>query len=86
KDNQEGGGDGEHHGERKEFMGKIVSFPEGLIGEWTVGEVTFMTNETTVFVQERAQFAEGAKVVVWAEKGQDGGWTAYKVKAVRAPE
>ncbi|MEZ4662661.1 MAG: DUF5666 domain-containing protein [Caldilineaceae bacterium] len=81
-----GGGDGEHHGDRKEFMGKIVSFPDGLVGDWTVNEFTFKTTDTTVFVQELAQFEVGAKVVVWAEKGQDGMWTAYKVKAVRAPE
>ncbi|MEZ4710765.1 MAG: DUF5666 domain-containing protein [Caldilineaceae bacterium] len=85
KDNHEGGGDGEHHGDRKEFLGRIVSFPEGLIGEWLVGEFNFMTNDATVFIQEEAQFEQGAKVVVWAEKGQDGVWTAYKVKALRAP-
>lgn len=82
----EGGGDDDERPHRKEFMGKIVSFPEDLVGEWNVSEFKFMTDAETVFIQEKTEFAQGAKVMVWVEKGSDGVWTAYKVEALRAPE
>ncbi|RME86074.1 MAG: hypothetical protein D6775_01050, partial [Caldilineae bacterium] len=55
------GGGGEYHGE---MYGIINSFPQGLIGQWQIGGMTFVADASTVFEQERVSFAVGVLVEV----------------------
>ena len=47
-----------------EMYGVLNSFPEGLIGEWEIGGMTFVADANTEFDQERGAFAQGIIVKV----------------------
>jgi hypothetical protein len=47
-----------------ELYGIINSFPSGLIGEWVIGGMSFMADNTTQFKQEHGVFDEGVLVEV----------------------
>lgn len=47
-----------------ELYGEVQSFPDGLIGEWNIAGVTFLTDNATKFKQEKGPFAVGVTVKV----------------------
>lgn len=57
------GQDGEHQGEG-ELFGELQDFPDGLIGEWNIGGMTFVAMTTTEFKQRNGAFTIGATVKV----------------------
>ncbi len=59
-----GGGDGGHQGNDTDVYGLVESFPAGLIGDWTIGGVTYTAGVGTQFEQEDGSFAVGSCVEV----------------------
>lgn len=47
-----------------ELYGEVQSFPDGLIGEWNIAGITFLTDSATEFKQEKGPFAVGVTVKV----------------------
>ncbi len=43
-----------------EFRGKLIARPEGLLGEWTIGEKVFIATNTTEFKSENGDLVVGA--------------------------
>jgi len=57
-----GGGEGEDH--ENELYGVLQSFPDGFIGTWNVGGVTFEVDASTELNREHGQFEIGSTVKV----------------------
>lgn len=55
-----------------ELYGVLQSFPDGLVGEWNIGGMSFIADATTEFKQERGQFAVGVTVKAHFVVGDDG--------------
>jgi len=51
-------------GAEGELYGVLQSFPAGLIGNWNIGGMTFVTSASTEFKQARGAFAVGVTVKV----------------------
>lgn len=49
---------------RGELFGQLQSFPEGMIGEWNIGGLTFMVDASTRLEQRHGAFTIGATVKV----------------------
>ncbi|HAJ36436.1 MAG TPA: hypothetical protein DCL15_12155 [Chloroflexi bacterium] len=47
-----------------ELYGEVQSFPDGLVGEWNIAGITFLTDSATEFKQEKGAFAVGVTVKV----------------------
>ncbi|MGB0386754.1 MAG: DUF5666 domain-containing protein [Ardenticatenaceae bacterium] len=59
-----GGSDDGSSNSRSKSYGLIETMPEGLIGSWTIGGMTFEATESTQFEQEDGDFAVGMCVEV----------------------
>jgi hypothetical protein len=61
---------------------KIDSFPEGLIGDWVIGNITIKADANTEFEQERGEFAVDQFVKVEFTILDDGTFLAKEIKTV----
>ena len=80
KSEDEGNGDDEDHGDKVEFKGHIVSFPDGLIGEWVIDDETVIATESTMFKEKDGPFEVGALVQVKGIRRGDGTVQAFSIK------
>lgn len=63
-----------------ELYGDVQSFPEGLIGEWNIAGITFLTDSATEFKQEKGAFAVGVTVKVHFVIRANGDFYARKIE------
>lgn len=75
-----GGGDDNTPGEA-EMYGELKSFPAELIGEWVVGGMTFVADNTTEFDQRNGEFKVGITVKVHFVTKTDGTLLATEIKS-----
>lgn len=80
-------GTGEDHGGngRGELYAKLVSFPDGLIGEWVIGSLTFTATADTEFSEKNGPFTVGEYVKVEFVVQQDSSLLAREIKTVALP-
>lgn len=57
-------GNGSFEGSEGHAYGLIDSFPAALQGDWTIGGLTYQTNQATRFEQHDGSFAKGTRVKV----------------------
>ena len=76
------GGNTDGHGE---LYAKLVSFPEGLIGEWVIGSLTFTATADTEFSEKNGPFTVGEFVKVEFAVQQDNSLLAKEIKTVALP-
>ncbi len=69
---------------RGEMYGELISFPEGLVGLWEVGTLTFTTTADTEFKTANGDFAVGTIVKVEFYILQDGTFLAREIKTAVA--
>ncbi len=79
-ESKDGNNDDEDHGAKVEFTGHIVSFPQDLIGEWTIDDETVIATEATLFKQKDGPFEVGALVQVKGVRQNDGAVLAFTIK------
>lgn len=72
----------EAQGEERTVFGRIQSFPEGLIGEWIVNDVTYVTTVSTEFEEEEGAFAAGVCVEIEFRDGS----SPFKAKEIETEE
>ena len=64
---------------------KLVSFPDGLIGEWVIGSLTFTATANTEFSEKNGPFTVGEFVKVEFVVQQDNSLLAKEIKTVALP-
>ena len=79
-------GDGQPTNPTGEVYGVISSYPAGLIGEWTVGTMTFVTDGSTQFAQNHNPFASGVLVEVNFYTDSGGVHHATKIESKYATD
>ncbi len=83
---QGGGGDnGGNTAGHGELYAKLVSFPDGLIGEWVIGSLTFTATANTEFSEKNGPFTVGEFVKVEFVVQQDSSLLAKEIKTVALP-
>lgn len=80
------GGGGQPTNPRGEVYGLISSYPAGLIGEWTVGAMTLITDGSTQFEQRHLPFANGVLVEVNFYTDSSGVHHATKIESKYATD
>jgi len=70
-----------HHHETNQVYGMVESFPDQLVGEWTVNGTSYTADDQTVFKEEHGPFSVGACVEVeYIEDNHGGGYQALKIE------
>lgn len=69
-----------------EVYGVISSYPANLVGEWTVGAMTFVTDGSTQFEQHQSPFAGGVLVEVNFYTDSNGVHHATKIESKYATD
>ena len=65
----------------KQVYGTIESFPDQLVGDWIVDDITYTADSLTVFIQEHGSFSIGACVEVnYIDDLPGGGYRALKIE------
>ena len=67
-------------GPEVKFEGRIVSFPQGLVGTWQIGARTVIATQDTEFDQDEGPFAVGVKVKVKGWLQADGTILARRIQ------
>ncbi len=76
------GGNTAGHGE---LYAKLVSFPDGLLGAWVIGSLTFTADANTEFSEKNGSFTRGDYVKVEFVVQQDNTLLATEIKTVALP-
>jgi hypothetical protein len=74
------------HDPEIQYMGAVVEFPNGLVGEWTIGERTVFASEETEFKQENGAFAAGVLIKVKGHERPDGAIDATRIETLSLPK
>lgn len=69
-----------------ELYGDVQSFPAGLIGDWNIAGLTFLTDSATEFKQERGAFAIGVTVKVHFVIRSNGDFYAREIETKSGEE
>ena len=80
-----GGDNGGSNQGRGELYAKLVSFPDGLIGEWVIGTLTFTADANTEFSEKNGPFTVDGYVKVEFVVQQDNSFLAQEIKTVAVP-
>lgn len=80
-----GGDNGGSNQGRGELYAKLVSFPDGLIGEWVIGTLTFTADANTEFSEKNGPFTVDEYVKVEFVVLQDNSLLAKEIKTVALP-
>ena len=80
-----GGDNGGSNQGRGELYAKLVSFPDGLIGEWVIGTLTFTADANTEFSEKNGPFTVDEYVKVEFVVQLDNSLLAKEIKTVAVP-